>query len=312
MRSTASILVACLICAAAQAEQPNLAATSLGEQSTSQWRIGVVVTAQGGAVSGIVATMPVPMDWPEQEVKIVGEERSPGTRLAYRTLDQGVKQLVVSIPRLAAGEEASAVVTFAVTKHEIIEPAETAGLSIPPRPTRDVAKYLRPSPYIESTDSQIKSRAATIATGKTSGWESTAALFDWVRENVQYEFDPDIKPAITAFKAGRGDCEELTSLVIALCRASKIPARAVWVPGHCYPEFYLQDASGAGHWYPCQAAGDLRQFGGMVEERPILQKGDNFKVPGERAPQRYVAQRLSATNAAADPAVKWILERVEE
>jgi hypothetical protein len=49
----------------------------------------------------------------------------------------------------------------------------------------------------------------------------------------------------------------------------------------------------------------------MIEDRPILQKGDNFKVPEERGPQRYVKQFLTARNAAADPEVKFVLERVK-
>ena len=133
-----------------------------------------------------------------------------------------------------------------------------------------------------------------------------------MRANVKYEFAEQIKPAIAALKDGIGDCEELSSLVIAICRASKIPARAVWVPGHTYPEFYLVDDHGNGHWFPCQAAGADRQFGSMIEDRPILQKGDNFTVPGERAPQRYVKQTLSAKDAAAPPEVKFIMERVME
>jgi hypothetical protein len=50
----------------------------------------------------------------------------------------------------------------------------------------------------------------------------------------------------------------------------------------------------------------------MIEERPILQKGDNFRVPEERGPQRYVKQSLTAKNAAADPEVKFVMERVED
>jgi hypothetical protein len=49
----------------------------------------------------------------------------------------------------------------------------------------------------------------------------------------------------------------------------------------------------------------------MIEDRPILQKGDNFKVPEERQSQRYVKQLLSAKNAAAAPEVKFILEKVK-
>jgi transglutaminase-like putative cysteine protease len=288
------------------------AAPRLGEATISKWRIGVVVRAPAGAATGILATTPVPMDWPEQQVKILSEEKSPNVgSLTYRTLDSSVKQLLITIPKLAAGDEASAIVTFEVAKSNILPPEQFAGLDTP-KPSRDLAKFLQPSPYIESTDSKIKSLAAGLVEGKPTGWDRTATIFDWVRANVKYEFAETIKPATAALKDGVGDCEELSSLVIAMCRASKIPARAVWVPGHTYPEFHLQDSQGIGRWYPCQAAGADREFGGIREDRPILQKGDNFKVPEERGPQRYVKQFLSAKNALANPEVKFILERVKE
>ena len=300
-----------LVFAAAAAGDESPAAIRLGEPTTSQWRIGLVVKARG-AVTGILATTPVPMDWPEQTVKIVGQEQTPNVgRLSYRTLDGGVKQMVVAIPRLAAGDEARAIVTFEVARRQILEPTDTSGLVPPSKPGRELSKFLLPSPYIESNHPRIQSLAEQITAGKPAGWETSAAVFDWVRANVKYQFAEQIKPAIRALEDGQGDCEELSSLVIALCRVSRIPARAVWVPGHCYPEFYLQDAAGRGHWYPCQAAGDQRQFGSMIEDRPILQKGDNFKVPEERGPQRYVKQFLTAKNAAADPTVEFVLERVE-
>jgi hypothetical protein len=292
-------------------EDANSRGIRLGEATTSKWRIGVTVRAPG-AVTGILATTPVPMDWPEQTVKIVGEEKTANVgKISYRTLDGGVKQMLVSIPKLNAGEEASAIVTFEVTRHEILAPDETSVYQAPAKSSRELSKFLLPSPYIESTDAKVRMLATEITAGKVPGWERAAAVFDWVRENVQYEFAEQIKPAVQALQDRQGDCEELSSLVIALCRAGKIPARAVWVPGHCYPEFYLTDDKGQGHWFPCQAAGADRQFGSMIEDRPILQKGDNFRVPEERGPQRYVKQFLSAKNAAANPEVKFVLEKVE-
>jgi hypothetical protein len=287
------------------------AGVRFAQPTTASWRFGVTVKAPKGA-TGIRATMPVPMDWPEQRVRIVSEQKSEHIgRISYRTLDGRVKQLIVSIPRLAAGDEASAIVTFEVTKSRILPPQETRGLVVPASARRELSKFLLPSPFIESRHPRIESLAAEISRGKQPAWEQTAALFDWVRANVKYEFAEQIKPAVEALDDGQGDCEELSSLVIALCRASRIPARAVWVPGHTYPEFCLEDASGKGHWFPCQAAGAERQFGSMVEDRPILQKGDNFKVPEELHPQRYVKQFLSAKNAQADPEVKFILEKVQ-
>jgi hypothetical protein len=284
----------------------------LMDGTTATWRFGVVIKATDGPVTGIRATLPVPMDWPEQTVKQADEEKSSQVEsLTFRVLDGGVRQMVVSVPRLGAGETATAIITCEVTKRRIEAPQETLLYQLP-KPSGTLAKFLAPSPYIESRDSKIRSIAVEVTRDKTLAWDKAAAIFDWVRENVRYEFAEQIKSATAALKNGVGDCEELSSLVIAICRASKIPARAVWVPGHTYPEFCLADDKGKLHWFPCQAAGAERQFGSMVEDRPILQKGDNFMVPGERAATRYLMQSLSAKDAAAPPEVKFIMERVKE
>jgi len=61
------------------------------------------------------------------------------------------------------------------------------------------------------------------------------------------------------------------------------------------PEFYLEDDKGKGHWFPCQSAG-AREFGGINDTRPILQKGDNFRGP--KGKQRYMAEHLTGKPAA--------------
>jgi hypothetical protein len=123
----------------------------------------------------------------------------------------------------------------------------------------------------------------------------------------------DLKGAYAALKDGFGDCEELTSLFIALCRVNKIPARTVWVQGHCFAEFYLETPAGEGYWMPCQIAGESA-FPEMPDFRPILQKGDSFKVPEEKEPQRYVHEILKGVPypGSGSPAVKWIYKTDEE
>src|SRR5688572_299300 len=79
------------------------------------WRCGVQVKALGGPCAGLFGTIAVPTDWPEQTVKVVREEITPNVRsVDYRTLDQGVRQLVFNIPTLANGEGAVAIITFEV------------------------------------------------------------------------------------------------------------------------------------------------------------------------------------------------------
>ena len=95
-----------------------------------------------------------------------------------------------------------------------------------------------------------------------------------------------------------------------MARAAGIPARTVWVEGHCYPEFYLVCPQGEGYWYPCQAAG-ARAFGSMPDLLPILQKGDNFRDPDRPGRSlRYVSEfiRGSAIGGAGSPRVIWVRE----
>jgi hypothetical protein len=299
------------IAAAQFLEQPTESptVTSLGDRRTQRYRVGMIVTAVGGPCRGIYATTPVPADWPEQQVRIIEEDFSPSVRSAkYRVLGGGVKQLVVSIPTLEAGEEARAVVTMELDRAAILPPTDPTSLVVPERVDKDLRPFLLPSPYIESRHGRIV-RFAREAAGENEGWQLVEALYDAVREKVDYR-NGDLKGAARALADGEGDCEELTCLFIAACRSQGVPARTVWVEGHCYPEFYLVDAAGVGSWYPCQAAG-ARAFGSMPDQLPILQKGDNFRDPDRPAkPLRYVSEFVtgSSVGGGGKPHVQFIRE----
>jgi len=311
MRIRVAVLSAVLLVSLSRAVQAQFRAQTgengprLGQSQTFRWQAGMVITAAGGACTRLVGTAPVPFDWPEQQVQVVDEEVPPGAKLTYRMVEGGVKQMVVHIPYLPAGRQCRVVVTFEVTRHAILPPEKTDIFELPNtrRLPIQVRRHLAPSPLIESQNPRIRELARQITADKQSAWEKVEAIYDWVREHVEYKNGP-LKGALAALNDGTGDCEELTSLFIALCRAIDIPARTVWVPGHCYPEFYLVDKEGKGYWFPCQAAG-TRAFGGIPEYRPILQKGDNFRSPSNRRERkRYLPEEL--TGAGGRPRVQWI------
>lgn len=314
---TSAVYLAAVLAARAAAGQTFAEPVDLGykleKPRTMRVQLGMTVTAQGGPCQGLLGTVPIPIDWPEQHVKVVGEDFSSYVKnVTYRTVSGTVKQMVIEIPFVPANEEARALVTFEVTRYTQTAPDETSGYvqaDIRKLP-REVRVYLAPSPYIESQNPRIKSLAREVLREHSDApaWNQVEAIYDWVRENVTYTDGP-LKGAFQALKDGSGDCEELSSLFIAMCRASNIPARTVWVPDHCYPEFYLEDAQGKGYWFACQAAG-ARDFGGMVEYRPILQKGDNFTTPERpRDKQRYVAEYLTGTGGK--PKVRFIRDIVD-
>jgi len=314
----------------------------LDKQSVERMEVGVRVTASGGPCKGIAATTPIPMDWPEQKVKVVAEDFNPSVKnVNYRMLNGTVKQMTINMPFIPPGDNCQAIVTIEITRHTLLAPEDTTIYRIPSpkKLPASVRGYLGPSPQIECNHAKIRALAKEIAgekvakadkqapadpdapalpivaaglevpleaseidPAKRTDWQRVEAIYDWVRAHIEYKNGP-LKSSIQALKDGFGDCEELSDVFIAICRASDIPARIVWVPGHCYPEFYLEDAEGHGYWFPCQAAGN-REFGGISETRPILQKGDNFQVPERKDRQRYVAEHL--TGAGGQPQVEFI------
>ena len=282
------------------------ASVPLGKNETHKWEFGIIITAVGGPCAGLSGTLPVPQDWPEQQVKVVGEEITQAVRRhSYRTND-GLRQLLFEVPQLAAGQSATCLVTLEITRSEQLPPSDPASLVAPKDLPRDLRRYLGSSPFIESTNSKFRSLARELTEGQETAWQQVEAIYDGVRERV--EFEPEnkdkFKGAVRALADGKADKEDLTSLFVALCRAHKVPARMVWPLDSCHAEFYLQDAAGKGLWIPCQLHGE-KQFGRISDHRPILEKGDNFKVPEKKEPQRFVAEFLTGKGGGGKPQVEF-------
>src|SRR5258708_36811622 len=97
----------------AQFEDVKTSGVRLDKTVVEKIKIGMTITAQGGPCNGIVGTVPVPTEWPEQKVQIVKEDVSPNVhKIEYRQLSGGTaQQMLVTLPHLNSGEEAHALVT---------------------------------------------------------------------------------------------------------------------------------------------------------------------------------------------------------
>lgn len=270
----------------------------LGPGYVSDWQFGVNINAKLNS-AGIKAYFPIPRSWPEQDVEIIAETKSDNVgKLLKKEPTDWTKQVDFSVKKMAAGQQAQVVLQVRIKKRMILAPQNTSQYVIPKKVRGKLRTFLKPSPYIESQDKRIREIAKNLRDETLTAWDQVEKNYRWVRETVEYKFDPVIQTCLTALDKKHGDCEELSSLFIAICRCQGVPARAVWIPDHTYPEFYLEDAKGEGHWFPCQAAGTYA-FGSMPETRPILQKGDSFKnpnagLPGQPKKLRYIAPSLSA------------------
>lgn len=280
-----------------------------GETSTQQLRVGFEISADSGPCEGLTVFVSLPIDWPEQIVRENNQDFSP-TVTDVQFHDEGtIRLMIATIPFLPAGEEAHGLITYDVERHSWLPPEDPSGLVIPKKFPKDVRIHLGVSPEIESRNREIEKLADQIAKPIEGAWAKVEAIYDWVQANIQYQEQP-LKGAVDTLHDGHGDCESMSGLFIALCRASGVPARIVWVPGHCYAEFYLADAEGQGYWFPCQVAGSP-SFGGIPEHRPILQRGDNFRFKLEGYPRealRYPREHL--VGSGGKPRVHFVRELV--
>lgn len=274
---------------------------------TIEMLVGVRIQAGDGSMLNNLALTVFPTSWPEQKVEIVQANVPALLQYELRDLPGGNQQLLFKSRMIPAGTTVEATLQVRIEKFHILGPDDTSQLSVPRKLPRDVSQYLGNSPFIEANSSEIRTIVRKIlAENPANDWEKIETMYDWVRENIEYTRG-ELKTVRQALRDRTGDCEEMTSTFVALCRAARVPARCVWIPNHCYAEFYLEDQDGVGHWFPCQLAG-TRNFGSMPEYLPILQKGDRFKVPEKKELERYLADYMSSQKVTGrtDPKVEFI------
>lgn len=91
---------------------------------------------------------------------------------------------------------------------------------------QDARDWLGPERYIESDADEIASQARALKSG--SEGETVRNIHDFVASSLEYAgYLPEDFGALYALRKRRGDCTEYAGLVVALCRASGIPARMV-------------------------------------------------------------------------------------
>lgn len=125
--------------------------------------------------------------------------------------------------------------------HEVaFEVLMTIDRSVPMLPSspvkRDqIEKYLRPTRLTE-IDEQIRTIASEMASKWPDHAERAEQISDWVAGALRYGSGAtDVStPAAHALHVGQGLCQDYAHLMIAICRASQLPAR--YVSGHMLGE----------------------------------------------------------------------------
>lgn len=254
------------------------------------WRVGVVIKTGRQPISDVLTNIPIPQQWPEQEVTIFNDEVPGNFEVQEVEQLQGLQRLVLHGRAIEAKKTVVALMTYSVTTKPINLPSDTSIFRLPDHKDKEVKGFLMTSEGINFRNKKLRKQAEELASAANNDWDKAKAIYDWVRSNI--DLLPEVANARylgaqAAFVKGEGFNDDVVSLFIAMCRSVRIPARTVYHDTGSDAEFMLDDGVGNHHWFPCDVAG-LPAFGKTVEPKLILQKGDNIKVPGEKGRRKLV------------------------
>ena len=131
-----------------------------------------------------------------------------------------------------------------------------------------LAQYLSSSGN-DALNSAIRSLANDLTAGKSTVWAKAEAIFNWVRDNINYEYYANTKYKATGTLSNKkGNCCDHANLIVALCRAADIPARfshgknckfsSGLNTGHVWAQIYVD-----GVWYSADATSSRNKLGNI-------------------------------------------------
>ena len=151
----------------------------------------------------------------------------------------------------------------------------------------DIARYLRPEPFLESDDPEIHAEAVKAVAGVIDVRARAERLTRRVNGMLDKKPTVSLPSAREVLRTKVGDCNEHTALYVAMARSIGIPARIVvglaYSRGafyyHAWPEVYIDEGRGRGLWlpvdptfnqFPADAAHVRLMRGGLDRQAAIL------------------------------------------
>lgn len=275
-------------------------ALELFDPRTYRLKVIIRIEAADGAVKNVIATGPIPMDWPEQRVRLISQKISPQCKVSEQILKGQAALIKFQVPQIPKGGSVFVERLYEITRYRtkfVLSAEELKFARGVPAELKDQVAGAAPGVETKSPQMIELSEALRKVSQDSNAWDTIKTFWSWTRDNVKFE-NGDFRGALYALENRCGDCEEMSALFVGLCRLSGIPARTVWVESHDYPEFYLVDKQGRGHWIPVQVVGPP-WFGEITEYRPIFQKGDRFYDPLQKNYVRYVPHTVKGSDGKA-------------
>jgi len=154
---------------------------------------------------------------PYQEV--VSREIQPANYI-ISTDEYGNQYAEFDLKEMEPGSSAEIVISYEVNINEITFDLMDCKGDLP-------NEYINPELHIESNNDQIVSLVEELSSKNQNVCEQVRTFYDYIGDNLVYTYNGDNWGAQAALGNMGADCTEFSSLLIALSRASDIPARYV-------------------------------------------------------------------------------------
>ncbi len=149
-----------------------------------------------------------------------------------------------------------------------------------------LANFLKSTKNCQVTNSQITALASSLTKGLSTQWEKSEAIFNWVRNNLNYSYYYNTKyGSVKTLELKKGNCVDHSHLLVALARAAKIQARYVHgkcvfnsgtTYGHVWAQLYVN-----GVWYAADAISYNNKLGVIKNwnTSSVIIKGKYAELP---------------------------------
>lgn len=266
-------------------------------------KVGIELEGLGGATA-LAASTPVPVACPEQRID---QERveTLGCAAEVQQLAPFARQLFLQAPGIVKGQRIAAYAHYKLTISKQYFGYRREQFPLEQKVPADVARhYMGNSPGIQTRSREVRELAEQLSEELAHPWDKARAFASWIPRNIRPKIGSYLG-VLRCLQMKVGDCEDMSALMVALCRSADIPARLVWVPNHNWTEVFLVDQEGQGHWLPAHTACYF-WWGWTGAHELVLQKGDRVFVPQQR--KHYRLQEDWMQWQGRRPRVKYVAE----
>ena len=85
--------------------------------------------------------------------------------------------------------------------------------------------YLAPTAFLQSTDKKLVEKAQEIVGSERDALKAATRIKEWVYRTIEKKPTLSIPSALDVLRVKVGDCNEHSTLFVALCRAVGIPSK---------------------------------------------------------------------------------------